>query len=149
MAEYNVTKTDYYHAGGGTWLTICEVEYHFPAAEIYSPSEIAEFEKAGEQADWYVTKWIVVGCEYLNVYDVEPFSSDSDERIEPIESYKIDEFEPVWLMENNPGLDLWDYCDPYWFYIPAKDKLVEHPDNLLFNACCWLDKFNRNKRGYC
>lgn len=152
MAEYEIVKTERYHAGSGSWLTICEVEIHLPECDLYSADEIAEMKQNGEEAaDCWMTNWIVVGCGYLNVYDIEPFGDDQEEQPEPIESFELDDYDPVYVMETHPGLDLYDYCDDYWFYLdtPGTNYIVVHPYNLLFNVCCWADKFLQHRKGYC
>ena len=152
MAEYEIVDNKYYFAGSGTWLTICEVEFHFPDCDLYDAEEIVEMlPTVGDTADCWVTNWIVVGCGYLNVYDIEPFRVDQEEQPEPIESFELDEYAPLYLMETHPSLDLLDYSDDYWFYLdtPGIDNPIEHPNNLLYNVCYWLDKYNRHRKGYC
>lgn len=151
MAKYEIVSHEFYHAGGGTYLTICEVELIFPTSDLYSPSELEQFKQAGEEIGEYFfrTEWVVVGCGYLNVYDVKPFQTDTDFSPSPVETFELDDYDPIWVMEQYPGLDLLDYCDPYWFYfIDANNRPSEDPGNLLYNVCCYLDKFNQNSIGY-
>ena len=133
MTKYSISFNEFYHAGGGNYLTICKVS-------------LVDSKRSHQ---W--VEFVVIGCDYLNVYDDNPFRNyqDFDFQAHLLASFELRNYDTAYVMEAFPGLDLFDYCDDYWFYsVDDNGRPIEDTSNLLYNICCYLDKFNRNRTGY-